>query len=481
MEKLKLVLVVPNYRWAGGEEHTFWHFIPYNLCCLAAMVEDVCEIEIIDAYAADMKVSELTIALRKSNPDVIGITILMDQFAPAGHLCAKLVKLWRSDRIVIMGGVYATVNWETAIQDENVDYVVIGEGEYVLRELIGTFLEKNSLPNTGICYRSDGQVINRGRAAFIQDLNALPLPAYHLVPFEKYSHSALRKSVDSPRLLPYARIITSRGCPYHCVFCQVESIAGSHFRPRSAKHVLKEIAWLKDTYHIRSIIFDDDNLFTDRKRAVEIFSGMIEQGLAMPWVSISTAVFRLDEALIEVMCKSGCQHINIAIESGSERVLQEIVHKPVNYEHARQMVSSARKRGIYVAANFIIGFPTETWDEIRGTIRFAEELNVDYVKIFHAIPLRNTRLWDLCVKEGVFKEDFDHSNLRWNTGQIETKDFSARDLTILRAYEWDRINFSTPEKRQRTAQVIGITEEELLQIRRKTLQNAIKNISGTTN
>jgi radical SAM superfamily enzyme YgiQ (UPF0313 family) len=153
-------------------------------------------------------------------------------------------------------------------------------------------------------------------------------------------------------------------------------------------------------------------------------------------------------------------------------VLKDIVGKPIDYEQAERMVRLAQSLGIYVAANFIIGFPTETWDEIRQTIHFAEELGVDYMKLFHAIPLRHTRLWELCEREGAFKEGFAQSEIRWNTGQIESEGFNSRDLTILRAYEWDRINFSDPAKRRQTAAMMDVTESELLEIRRKTLANA---------
>ncbi len=474
----KLVLVVPNLRWCKGDESTFWHFIPYNLCLLAAMVEDLCRVEIIDAYSDDLTESELLSVLKKAEPDVVGITVMMDQFADAGHLVCDLVKSWMPSVQVVMGGVYVTVNAETVIKDLNVDFAVIGEGEYVLRQLIGYFIGKNPLPDKGICFRKNDHIVNKGRADFIQDLDDLPRPAYHLIDLNRYNSRAQRKSVDSPRLYPYTRVFTSRGCPQRCIFCQVKHIAGVKFRYRSAENVLREIAWLKETYHVRSLIFDDDNLFTDKKRAKAIFSGMIQQGLSMPWVSISTAVFRLDEELIALMRKSGCEYMCIAIESGSERVLQEIIEKPVNYEHAKTMAAAARREGIFVAANFIIGFPTETWDEIRQTVKFAEEINVDYVKLFGAMPLRNTRLWDLCEKTDAFKKDFDYNALRWNTGQIETDDFNQNDLTLLRVYEWDRINFSTMEKRENIARMMGITVDDLLVIRRDSILNAQKSISG---
>ncbi|MFH1148459.1 MAG: radical SAM protein [Pseudomonadota bacterium] len=476
---LRLALVVPNYRWVDNDKSVFWHIMPYNLCMLAAMVEDLCEVEIVDAYVDDMDQDRFMTVLKDMNPDLVGITVMMDQFAPAAHVAAGLVKSINPAVRVIMGGVYATVNPDLAMQNTNVDYTVVGEGEYVLRALVGHFLGKNPMPARGICYREGGSVKDTGRADFIEDLDALPLPAYHLIDFTKYSNNAPRKSVDAPRALPYAWVLTSRGCPIGCAFCQVEKISGRKFRPRSAENLLREIAWLKDTYGIRSIVFADDNLYTDKERAKEIFRGLIDRKLAMPWVSPGTAVFRLDEEMLDLMRASGCEFICIAIESGTDRVLKEIIRKPVDYEYAKKMVKAAKVRGIYVAANFIVGFPTETWEEIRQTIRFAEELDVDYMKLFHAIPLRHTRLWDLCVKEGALKEGFDPSNIRWSTGQVKGKEFNPHDLTILRAYEWDRINFSTPAKRQRTAEMMHVSEEELWQIRRETLTSAQTNILKT--
>jgi len=476
IKKLRVALVAPNFRWCDWDIGTLWHFIPYNLCLLAAMVEDICHVSILDAHESNMNEDEFIYALKKVNPDIVGITVLMDQYGPTGHNAARLVKSLRKDIITIIGGVYATLNTQKVIEDSNIDFVVIGEGEYIFRDLIGYFMGNNPLPQKGICYRLNERVIDTGHSDFIQDLDSIPLPAYHLINFEKYAKAADRKSVDSPRRVPYARILSSRGCPFSCVFCQVKSITGNKFRPRSAKNVLDEIQYLKDNYGIKSIIFDDDNFFIERQRAKDILQGMIDRNLVMPWLAGAVAVFKLDEELIKLMRVSGCEYIDVAIESGTERVLKKIIKKPVNLEHAKKMVRLARKEGIYVAANFIVGFPTETWDEIRQTMKLAEDIDVDYVKLYGVIPLRNTELWELCEKEGAFKKDFEESNVKWGIGQTETHDFSANDLTVLQAYEWDRINFTSPEKRKRTAVMMSVTEEELYDIRRKTLNNACQSI-----
>lgn len=478
MKSLKLLLVIPNFNWTEGDAHTFWHIIPYNLCLLAAVVRSKCDVEILDAYISDMTREQFAKTIQKKKIDVVGITVMMDQFAEAGHEAARLVKKNHPKTQVLMGGVYVTMNPDKVMADKNIDFAFVGEAEVSLSQFIDWTVNEGDFPTCGVWRRMDGKTVPAERADLINDLDSLPLPAYDLINFIEYSTNVARKSVDSPPALPFARIFSSRGCNVGCSFCQVASIQGRRFRPRSPENVLDEIQWLRNNYGIRSLIFDDDNLYTNRNRAMRLFQGMIDRDLAMPWISISTAVFKLDEDVIDLMAKSGCRYICIAIESGTERVLKEIIRKPVNYDHAKQMTRLAKSKGIYVAANFIIGFPTETWEEIRQTVSFAEELQCDYVKLFHAIPLKQTKLWELCEELNAFRMGFTHEGTRWNTGQIETEHFSANDLTILRAYEWDRINFSTQEKCQRTAQQMGICLEELNEIRKSTRQSALKTIQN---
>ena len=479
---LKISLVVPNYRWSQGDEHTYWVYPPYGLCCLAATIESRYEVEIIDAYFQDLSEDELEQAVKASSPDVVGITVIMDQFADSGHKTAAVVNRIDNNIKILFGGVYATLNPHQAIKDDNIDYVIIGEGESVLSKLLGYIEGENPLPEKGVCFRKDGRIIDLGMADAVDDMDSLPMPAYHLIPFEAYCNIVPRRgTIGAPPLYPYVRLLTSRGCPYGCAFCQIEHISGRRFRPKSADNVLKEIQWLKENYGIKSLVFADDNFFLDRKRVVNILNGMIERGLDMPWIAEDAAVFKLDKELLKLMKKSGCHYVGIAVETGTERVLKQIIKgKPVDFDHTISIVKESKRLGIYIAANFILGFPTETWDEIRQTLKFAEKIDADYVRFFAAIPLKKTRLWDLCEKENAFISGYDHFNTRssWSSGLIETDEFSHNDLTILRAYEWDRINFTDYEKMKRTADMIKVSVEELREIRRNTLKNALQKLSG---
>jgi radical SAM superfamily enzyme YgiQ (UPF0313 family) len=481
-KKCKILFIMPNFNWIDEDVNALWDLLPWNLCLLASMIEDIAsEVKIIDAYKENLSEEELTKKIINYKPDIAGITVLMDQYSKVAPMTTKIIKDISPKIITVLGGVYATTNPKNAIEDKNLDYVIIGEGEFVFRQLVGFYSGACDLPDKGICFKTNGngKIDYRGHAPFIKNLDLLPKPAYYLIDFLGYAKQWSRKSVDQPGGYPYARIVTSRGCPEKCSFCQVPVIQGSYFRARSPDHVCDEIEWLKKKYGIKSFVFDDDNMFTNKKRAKALLSKIIERNLSMPWTSIATAVFRLDEEIINLMVESGCLYIDVAIESGTDRITRDIILKPINFDHAKKMVAYARKKGIFVAANFIVGFPTESWQEIRQTIAFAEELNVNYAKIFNAIPLRNTEMFDLARETGSLIMNRKDSESKWTVGGvIKSDDWTVNDLTILRAYEWDRINFTDPIKLKKIADRMDISIDELNNIRKKTLDNAIKSISA---
>ena len=146
--------------------------------------------------------------------------------------------------------------------------------------------------------------------------------------------------------------------------------------------------------------------------------------------------------------------------------------KPLDLEHVKQIIKLIKKYDIDLAANFIIGFPGETWEEIRQTIKFAEEIDIDYIKLFIATPCPNTELYRIAKEKNYLRDGFSFKQHLWTDGWIDTPEFRHQDLKILRAYEWDRINFSKPEKKKKIAAMMGITEERLDEIRKDTLRRA---------
>lgn len=468
----KIILMYPNFYWKDGwESRTLWTIHPYNIGLLAAMIEDKYYVKIIDAIIDNLTKREFAELIKAEKPDVVGISVLASEYGETGLIAAEIIKGIDPNIKTVLGGVHVTSNPMSVINNQYVDVAVVGEGEYVFKELCDYFNGDGVLPKKGIVYKKDGTIIDTGRADFIEDLDKLPFPAYHKIDFMKYATHIQRESVDRPRDLPYARILTSRGCPVGCCFCAVDNISGKKARVRSPENILSEIEWLIKTYGIKAIQFDDDNLFIFKDRAKKLFQLMIERELNLKWCAIAVAVFKLDEELLGLMKESGCQYINIAIESGVERVLKDIIHKPVKLEYARRMIKRIKELEIDLVVNFIIGFPGETWDEIRQTVKFAEELGC-YTKLFIAVPLANTELYRVANEKGYLVKGFDLNNHNWTDGCIETEEFRPQDLKILRAYEWDRINFTEPKKKKKIAEMMGISEERLDTIRKETLIRA---------
>ncbi len=475
--KKKVLLALPNFRWREAMENILWHYVPYGLCMLASVIEDKYEVKVIDAYKENLTQEEFSKRIAKERPDAVGLTVLMDYFGRTLHQAASIVKSVDSKIPVVVGGVYATTNIEKVMSDDNIDYLIAGEGEQAFSYLLDRHFGGGAIEASGIYYRRDGKLMGKGRAILVDDLDSLPFPSYHLIDYKNYIFDVSRNSVDNPTRLPYAEVFTSRGCPYRCNFCQVKHIIGQNYRARSAKHVLKEVDWLIEEYGIQSIVIYDDNFLIHRDRAIEIMHGFAERNLE--WKMAATAVYLLDDEILEIMKETGCRYLDFAVESGTYRVLHDVIHKPIKtFEQVIHNVRKAQSLGIYVAANFIIGFPSETWDEIRATIKFAEELQADYTKLFSAVPLPHTELYMECLEKNCFAKDYNSEDIDWKTGMIETAEFSRGDLTVLRAYEWDRINFTDDKKREKTAKMMGISIDELNLVRKNTRRDALRILRG---
>ncbi|MBI5184449.1 MAG: B12-binding domain-containing radical SAM protein, partial [Nitrospinae bacterium] len=438
----KIALVQPNLKWVDWNFKTLWEIHPINLCLIGAMIEKDYEVTIIDANIDNLSQGDFQEKISSLKPDLVGITLLTMEYGEAAHIASRLVKQANPETVTVLGGIYASQASELAGKDVNVDYMVLGEGEHTFPKLLKYLEGKGDLPQMGIGYWKEGKRVVQGKSPFIMDLDALPFPAYHLVDYSRYAHTLQRISVDSPRELPYARVFTSRGCGVGCTFCEIESISGAKFRHRSPKNVVAELVFLKATYGIRSLIFDDDNFYINKNRSKAIFKGMIDAKLDLKWNAIAVPVFYLNDELLEVMRESGCHYVDMAIESGVERVLCDIVHKPVKLAHVVNMVRKAKSLGIDVNAHFILGFPGETWDEIRATVKFAENLGTDYTKFFIAQPLPGTRMYDMVMEHNELQTGVNmKTDLDWSSSRIVSAEFTSKDLSVLRAYEWDRLNF----------------------------------------
>jgi len=466
--KKKLVLVYPNQLWEKFDITTTWSLSPEILCRFAAILKDDVDTTIIDAQFYNLSVDEFKARIKEINPDYVGISLLTSEYANTINVTADAVKELNPETVVIAGGVHVTIEYKRVMENANIEFAVRGEGEYVLQELIRYLNDdSNPFPEKGIVYRQDGE-LKIQQQTFIEDLSALPWPDYSYVKFEDYLNTGARNGPLRAPEYPSLRTLVTRGCPVGCSFCQVEFISGRKVRTRDPEDIVAEFLHIKEKYGIKSIMFDDDNISFQRKFYMKLLTLMIESELNLKFIIQAFAIFTLTDEMLDLMKRAGCQVINISIESGNQRVLTDIVLKPIKLDEIPAKIKKVTDRGINVLASFVVGFPGETWDEIQETVRFAEHCGADYIKLFVAVPLKGTKMWDSAVRLGVLDKEEDDISVDWRYGQISSDEWTAKDVSILRAYEWDRINFSTPEKREKVAKIWGLSLDEMKQIRKKT-------------
>jgi len=478
----RIALVQPNMKWMDWNWKTSWDIHPLNLCLLGAMIKEDYQVTVIDSNLENHTPEQFKKIISDLSPDLVGLTLLTNEYSSVVHLGAKLVREVSPEITTVLGGVYATVSYKAIYDDTNFDYICVGEGEHTFPKLLSYLNENDVFPKEGFLGRKDGELNdpNKVSRTLVEDLDALPSPAWDLVDYSRYTQRVGKVTIDHPYTFPYTRLMTSRGCPVGCTFCEVEVISGGPFRYQSPEKVLKELEIFRTQHGIKSFMLDDDNFFVNRKRVKVILKAMLEQKIDMEWKAHAVPVFHLDDEIVELMAKTGCRSVALAIESGSERVLKEIIRKPVKLAQVRHVCKKIKEMGMDLVANFIIGFPTETWAEIRQTFAFAEELEIDYSKFFIATPLEGTILHDMVVENNHLASDSDTSgqmrDLNWSTSKILSDEWTGDDLTVLRAYEWERINFSTPGKRRKLASMLGINEEELGKLRKDTFSSVASNI-----
>ncbi|MFC2006757.1 B12-binding domain-containing radical SAM protein, partial [Chloroflexota bacterium] len=274
--------------------------------------------------------------IRDYAPDIVGVNNLFTKQRDNAHKIYELAKRVDSNIITIGGGAHPTVMPELVLTDNNADFVVLGEGETTLIGLVNVLEGRSNISTLdGVGYKENGQIKIIPKTKFIPDLDKLPFPARHLLDMERYF--GLKESHGTRRKKRYSPIITSRGCPVKCTFCSAHKVWGRKFRQRSPENVIAEMKHLKEKYEIEELMFEDDNITLNIKRAEKIFDLMIEEKFNFIWDTPNgVAAFTLNENLISKIKRSGCYSLNLAFESGNQYVLYNIIKKPLKLERAKQ-------------------------------------------------------------------------------------------------------------------------------------------------
>ncbi|MBF0425975.1 MAG: B12-binding domain-containing radical SAM protein [Magnetococcales bacterium] len=471
------MITMPNTGWFGKRK---WLVPPYTLALLGAIVRQSGHaITLLDPNLDNLSLDQVLDFIVREEPDVVGITAMSLEYARGVHELTQAIRARGLRCKLLVGGIFATTTPQLAMGNRAADFAILGEGEARIPrilEMLAAEEDKSAFATfDGIAFWDHDDLRINPPQAQVADLDTIPLPAYDLVGLHRYSPTNHRfGNVYNARYLPYAVTTTTRGCPFHCIYCSSHAIDGRKVRQRSAENVLAEIDWLVREYGIRELVFLDDQLNYDRTRYRHILNGLIERDYDLHWKAANITAFLLDVESLDLMARSKCYQVIFPIESGNQYVLDHILRKPLKLSRIPALVNRCRELGMETAVDFVIGSPGETWEQIRDSCNFADLLDADLTSFHIATPLPHTELYDKALSGGHLPSGFAFDNQEYfgfGRGCITTDEFAPHDLHILRALEWDRINFKTAEKRERFANMTGISQEELKAWRRNTIRN----------
>ncbi len=326
--------------------------------------------------------------------------------------CASIVKSVNKRYITVLGGSHVSALPLEILSNNGIDFVFVGEAEmgfpFLLKAIEGKY-KLEDIPGVG--YKKNGDIkINKPK--FIDDLDSIRFPRWNLMNLREYPR------VYTAKRYPIAPIITSRGCPFSCTFCAGHIVSGKKWRYRSPENIIKEIKLLKRMYGVKEIAIWDDNFTLDKDRAIRFFKLLFKENLDVI-VSFPNGVRyeTLDEELLSLMKKGGCYELGIGIESGSKRILQDM-KKKLNLEDVTGVVDLVNKFKIRLGAFFIIGYPTETKEDIIATIKFAKKLKIKRARFSLYQPLPGSESYFELVKQGKVKKNMDWSKCEYSSSII---------------------------------------------------------------
>lgn len=378
-----IALIYPPYTYTRKNP-------PLGLAYLASALEQIgTSVKILDMSTIGMDYFGLEKELKKLNPKIVGISFMTNQFAEAIKV-SEVAKKCNADIKVVVGGPHVSALPKEALSYNSIDFVSIGEGERTLQELTRQLLNNTNDFKTinGLGFKKDNQIVITEPRKFIEDLDSIPFPAWHLLPVEKYSMLASGADVTKT-VLP---IVSSRGCPNQCVFCDSHSIFGRCFRSRSAENILKEIMLLKETYNVTQFDFVDDTITVNRERIKKLCELILENNLEIKWMC-NARVNTVDFEILKLMKKAGCVRIDLGVESGDPEVLKTI-KKGITIEQIKTAHKMVQEVGIRSNSFVMVGNLDEDLDSVKKTVAlvkdFAEDINVAI-----ATPFPGTELYQI--------------------------------------------------------------------------------------
>lgn len=367
---------------------------PTDLMYLAAVAEKQGFIAKIADYSQS---GDYEADLREFKPDYLVVNIAtptlehdLDAVKKAKEICPSIITIAK-------GAAFLTLGEKIVSEHNELDFGILGEAENTLKDILDN-KPKNNI--SGIYYMENDEVKFTGKRPFIEDLDSLPFPARHLV------NNNIYRRPDNNKV--QATIKVSRGCPFHCFFCLATPVSGAKVRRRSPENIVAEIRECVEKYNIKNFLFWSDIFNIDKDWTMKLCQAIIDSGLKITW-SANTRADTADLEMAEMMYKSGCRLVSIGVESGSQYMLEKM-GKKITLNDVRRTVKVFKKAKIRIYNYFVIGLPWETEETVEETIKFAIELNSDFISFYTATPLPGSRFYDYALEHNLFDKETSFEN-----------------------------------------------------------------------
>lgn len=420
MKWKKILLLVSNYKTTGYDFYDS-AFPPLALQYIAAYVEDLVEVKILDSKAGNLSFKQVRKEIAKYQPDLVGLTVPVTSAINDVLRYAKLAKEFGVTTVI--GGWHPTLAVEETLSSPWIDIVVRGEGEFTFRELIETGSPENV---DGLSYISNGKIVHNPDRPFMENLDELKMPARHLV--KDYKYKIFNMNCDA--------IETSRGCPQGCKFCSTHVVYKRSWRPRSVENIIKELEIISKQRKTTDVFFVDDNILVNMKRVgklcIEIIRGKREgriRDLKFFFQGRLDSMARHPH-ITKLMGKAGFWIVLVGVEATDDKTLKKI-DKGCKIDKIKAGIQVLHEAGIVVMGNVILGVDLEaSIDDIITTIKRTNELTLDLPSFTLLTPFPSTGFYSEMKEKGFLLSE-DYSKYNWLTPVIKTTNFNPIALRTL--------------------------------------------------
>ena len=376
---MKIGLVFPN----KDRRYKTVHLGLGYLASYARQMHGDLEFQLLDTRVATRKETQKFFS---SHYDLIALTVFSPVYYEVIALFNRIRKTYPGTP-VCLGGPYVTTIMEEVLERTPADFAIYGEGEQTFSDLL-SHLKGNQNPEDipGLIYKNgNGGYLKNMPREKVTSLDCIPFPAYDIFPMDRY---------------PLHRMVTSRGCPYACAWCNSSSLWGHSYRQRSTANVIGEIGFLLENYGKKIFVFGDNSFNVSIEWVDEFCDRLIEADFRILW-SVSLRADKMTPDLAHKMKKAGCYNAAIGIESANNEILGHM-KKSTDIDTMKAGVAMLKEAGIEVLTQFVIGSPYDTLETVKESIEFAKTAGSDYSNFYTVLPFKGTAQWDYVKQHGTF-------------------------------------------------------------------------------